>query len=155
MAAPSHERTCHLDVLAWEALLASAGVARNGYALDPGVVWLVSYRALAAPGTAAHCPNVRAALPADVLAAVLRLAEVPASVTPLAAGASQEAASEAEAGRSWLTTREAARALGCTAHGARAACRRGRLAGTVVDGKWRIDPASLEEYRRSHARADS
>ena len=41
VAAPSHERTCHLDVLAWEALLASAGVARNGYALDPGVVWLM------------------------------------------------------------------------------------------------------------------
>lgn len=45
MAAPSGERWAHLDVLAWEAFLASAAQARNGHAL--------AYPALAAPVTAA------------------------------------------------------------------------------------------------------
>jgi hypothetical protein len=142
-AAPSHERVCHLDVLAWEAALGPA--AGNGRALPADVVWTVSRRALAAPVTAARCPHLRAALPPGVLAAVLRAAgAVP--VTPLAAPASQEARSGT--GREWLTSREAARALGLTVHGARAAARRGRLtAARGPGGEWRIDPASVTEYR--------
>ena len=150
MAAPSGERWAHLDVLAWEAFLASAQAARNGHALAADVAWLVSYRALAAPGTAARCPHVLAALPTDVLAAVLRLA---GAVTPLARATSQEAASEVPAGRPWVTIPEAARALGVGRHGARAACRRGALtAARGPNGEWRIDREALDEYRRTHGK---
>ena len=152
MRAPSHERVCALDVLAWEAALASAAASRNGHALPADVQWLVSHRALAAPVTAAACPHVRAALPPDVRAAVLALAAAP--VTVVAATPSQRAGSQLPDGvaaSGHLGSREAAQALRMSDHGARAACRRGTLCATKDDGgRWLIAAADVDEYRRTH-----
>jgi excisionase family DNA binding protein len=144
---PSLERMAHLTLLAWELALASE--ARNGHPLPADVRWCVQRLALADPLTAARCPQVRRALPPDVRAAVLALAAAP--VTAPAGQASQPSGSEA--GPEWLTVQEAAQALGVSAHGVRAACRRGRLDATRGPAGWRIRAASVQEYRRRQCAA--
>jgi hypothetical protein len=152
MAAPRYERVCELDLLAWEAALQAAAATRNGHGLPADAVWVISARALAAPATAARCPHVRAALPADVRAAVLRMAADHQGVRQLAGEASEPAHSP-PTDRPW-TTAEAATALRITTHGARDACRRGALTADhdPATGRWRIAAGSVAQYQgRPHA----
>jgi hypothetical protein len=144
MDAPPLERMGEITVKVWE--LALAGLPANGGGpLPPDVAWLLAAVARSVPAAAVRCPHVMAALPPGVRAEVLAASAAP--VTPLAGQASQEAGSEAQAGRSWLSAAEAGRALGIGVHGARAAARRGRLAATRGPaGEWRIEEAALEQY---------
>jgi hypothetical protein len=144
------EITCKV----WE--LALTTLPANGAGpLPPDVAWLLSAVAVSAPAAAVRCPRVLAALPPGAREEVRLLAERDSPSETLFAPPVTATAREAspEADSETLTTQEAGRALGITTHGARAACRRGHLAGTVVDGKWRIDRAALEDYRRDHAGA--
>ena len=153
-APPSLDRMGEITVKVWELALTTVP-ANGGGRLPPDVAWLLQAVALSAPATAARCPRVLAAVPTEVAAAVRRLAGA-APVTPLAAGASQEAASETLTGRPWLTTAEAARALHLTSHAvAPPAAGAAWPPPAAPAATWRIGPASLEQYRRSHARADS
>lgn len=154
-APPSPERMGEITVMIWEVALASRADG-GAAALPPDARWLLEAVALSVPATAARCPRVLATVAPEVRVAVRRLAgAAPGPVTTQARQASQEAGSEAQE-RAWVTTQEAARALHRTTHAVRAAARRGRLAGDHdgPGGQWRIDRASLEDYRRGHARAD-
>jgi hypothetical protein len=132
----------HLTLCAWEAALRAQ--ASNGHPLPADVRWMVERLALAVPVTAARCPRVRAVLPPDVRAAVLRAAAAQGSQA--LAGRGSQAAVSAAGG--WLSARDAARVLGITPRGVRAACRRGRLAAARDEaGVWRIEAASVAAYR--------
>jgi excisionase family DNA binding protein len=48
-----------------------------------------------------------------------------------------------------LTTRQAATQLHLSPRGVRDACEKGRLAGELVDGRWRISRASVQRYTRN------
>jgi hypothetical protein len=140
MPAPTPERVAHLTVCAWE--LALAAQSRNGAPLPADVAWCVEAAALSAPGTAARCPRVLAVLAPEARATVHAAQAVTAPPPP----PSQTASSEE---RPWMTSIEAAQALGIGEHGARAAARRGRVAATHgPGGRWEIDRASLAEYQR-------
>lgn len=102
--------------------------------------------ALDDPVTALRSKLVMQAVPAEHRATVLRLADR-ASVTAVAAGASQPARSIVGRQTGPFSVSQAARALRITPHGVRAACRRGRLrAAKDGNGRWLISAADVEVY---------
>jgi hypothetical protein len=73
-------------------------------------------------------------------------------VQAIALAASEEAQAAAEEAR-WLTTAQAAAALGITSNGVRDLLRRGRLDGRRRECGWRVDAASVQSRRCNVSRA--
>jgi Helix-turn-helix domain len=139
LAHPSRERGSQGRTEAIVAKLCELGLSTyrgSGLAVPPDVARALGEVALGSPATAARCPRLLAALPADVRAAVLRQASGP-PVSEIGNGVADLP--------HWLTVREAAELAGITAHGIRDRCRRGRLTATKhrVTGEWRIDGTDL------------
>lgn len=95
--------------------------------------------ALAAPVTASRCPRLLHLAGPSVAARVSAQAAVSA-VSGLAAAAAPDDADDRPL---WVSTAEAARALGLTAGGVRDRLRRGTLRGQRHETGWRVDAADL------------
>ena len=138
-------RMAALSLVAFEVAL-NTSASNGGAPPTAEVAYTVGRLAMAAPGTAARCPHVRAALAPEVLAVVIaHVSAVPA--TP-------PAAPRPEAVDSPMGSTAAARLLGVTTAAVRAAAQRGTLRGakSAVTGEWTFSAADVAEYGRTHGR---
>lgn len=128
--------------------------ARNGSAPPtPAMVALARLLATTVPETAVRLPWLLAVAGPETRRAVALLAriEAEARTADATAGSGLDGGAGSSPGQaSWLTTDEAARAIGVAhADSVRAAIRRGRLAGRKDPaGRWLVAAASIETYGR-------
>ncbi len=74
-----------------------------------------------------------------------------ASAAPSACGSALAAEAEPASPSAYMSTERAADALNLTPRGVRLACAEGRIPATRIDGRWHIDPADVDIYRRARA----
>lgn len=140
MTPPTPDRQRELALLAFEAALRRWSA--DGAQPNDDVRWLVARLALSAPAVAARCGRVLAVLDPETRAAVRCRVTVP--VTELAVPPGDPAPSVQ------VSATAAARMLGMSNAGVRAAARRGRLPGTRSEsGRWHLRVQDVEEYGRA------
>jgi hypothetical protein len=140
--APDSQRDAEFLVLvcdAWLRLLARDGEPVPGPAVRAGLVRAAD----GAPRLAACCPALMRAIGPSAAYRVKAQA--------IALAVSEEARAAAEGAR-WISTAQAAAALGISAHGVRDLLRRGRLDGRRRECGWRVDAASVRSRRRDDRR---
>ncbi len=74
-----------------------------------------------------------------------------ASATSAVWGSALAVEAEPASPSAYMSTERAADALNLTPRGVRLACAEGRIPATRIDGRWRLDPADVDTYRRNRA----
>lgn len=89
----------------------------------------------------------------DAVLSALRLAALTYTASAGGSTSGSLLASEAEVPplSEWMSTGQAADALGVSPRAVRLACEQGRLPAAQVDGRWRITRASVTSYRAARA----
>jgi excisionase family DNA binding protein len=89
----------------------------------------------------------------DAVLSALRLAALTHTASAGGSTSGSLLVNEAEVPPSseWMSTGQAADALGVTPRAVRLACKRGRLPAEQVDGRWRITRTSVSTYRAARA----